>query len=164
MSTYIAVEFDLARGELTGRQMEFGADDLSEAARKLVYTLNLSSAGWKVSPSGRTVGRMTGDIGWHLVKAGSPAARNMGATLRDSRRATWTRSNTRVDTWFERDRAHVDLQTLSGDTIIEWRDEEVEEAVQDGFLSPRDWHGSAVEYANHIGAKPRRAPRRKTRR
>jgi hypothetical protein len=75
---FVAVEFDLARGKRTGRQMEFDAADLSEAAKKLAYTLNLSSAGWRVSPSGRTVGRKTGDIGWHLVKAGSPGARNMG--------------------------------------------------------------------------------------
>ena len=78
---YIAVEFDLARGERTGQQMVFDATSLDEAAKKLAYTLNLSRAGWRVSPSGRTVGRMSGDIGWHLVRAGSPAARNMGASL-----------------------------------------------------------------------------------
>ena len=77
---YIAVEFDLARGERTGKQMVFDATSLDEATKKLAYTLNLSRAGWRVSPSGRTVGRMSGDIGWHLVKAGSPAARNMGAS------------------------------------------------------------------------------------
>ena len=76
--SFIAIEFDLARGERTGRQMVFGASDLRGAAEKLAYTLNLSSSGWRPGPSGRTVGRMTGDIGWHLVKAGSPAARNMG--------------------------------------------------------------------------------------
>lgn len=76
--SFIAVEFDLAQGQRTGKQMVFTANDLKEAADKLVYTLNLSSSGWRVSPSGRTVNRMTGDIGWHIVEAGSPAARNMG--------------------------------------------------------------------------------------
>lgn len=78
--TFIAVEFDLAKGARTGHRMVFVASDLREAAQHLAYTLNLKSAGWKVSPSGRTVGRMTGDIGWHLVQKGSPAARNMGVS------------------------------------------------------------------------------------
>ena len=77
-SSFIAAEFDLAKGARTGRVMEFLAKDMREAAGKLAYTLNLSSSGWRISPSGKTVGRMTGDIGWHLVKAGTPAARNMG--------------------------------------------------------------------------------------
>ena len=68
----------------------------------------------------------------------------------------WTKYNTKIETWFERDRAHVELRNLKGTTIIEWWDDAVQEAVTDGFLNPRDWHGSAVEYANSIGAKPRR--------
>lgn len=64
--TFVAFEFDLAAGKQTGRFMEFDALDLQEASRKLVYTLNLSSAGWQASPSGKTVGRRSGDIGWHL--------------------------------------------------------------------------------------------------
>ena len=82
---FIAVEFDLRRGERTGNQMTFMANDLKDAAAKCAYTLNLKSAGWKVSPSGRTVQHKTGDIGWHIVEAGSPAARNMGVseTVRD---------------------------------------------------------------------------------
>jgi len=80
-SAYVAVEFDLARGERTGKQMVFDAADMHEAAKKLAYTLNLSSSGWRISPSGKSVGRMTGDIGWHLVKSGTPAARNMGVSL-----------------------------------------------------------------------------------
>ena len=73
-----AVEFDLAKGERTGLVMEFVAEDMQEAAQHLVYTLNLKSKGWKVSPSGKTVQKMTGDIGWHLVRAGTPAASRMG--------------------------------------------------------------------------------------
>lgn len=66
----------------------------------------------------------------------------------------WTTSNTEISTWFERDRASVVLNTLDGTTVIEWWDDDVHEAVQDGFLNPRDWHGSAVEYANQMGAQP----------
>lgn len=76
--TFHAVEFDLAKGERTGLVMEFVAEDMQEAAQHLVYTLNLKSKGWKVSPSGKTVQKMTGDIGWHLVRAGTPAASRMG--------------------------------------------------------------------------------------
>ena len=60
-------------------------------------------------------------------------------------------SDTRIETWFERDRAHVALiDALNGETIVEWWDEEVSEAVEDGFLNPRDWHGSAFEYAQDV--------------
>ena len=75
---YYAAEFDLAKGERTGVVMEFVAEDIQEAAQHPVYTLNLKSKGWKVSPSGKTVQKMTGDIGWHLVKAGTPAASHRG--------------------------------------------------------------------------------------
>ena len=77
---FIAVEFDLARGERTGKRMEFLAVNIKDAAEKLVYTLNLSSSGWRVSPSGRTVQKKTGNIGWHIVEAGSNAARTMGVS------------------------------------------------------------------------------------
>jgi hypothetical protein len=66
----------------------------------------------------------------------------------------WTTDNTDIRTWFERDRASVVLTTLDDTSIIEWWDDDVHEAVQDGFLNPRDWHGSAVEYANQMGAQP----------
>lgn len=64
----------------------------------------------------------------------------------------WTRQNTKISTWFERDRASVVLETLDGKTILEFWDDDVHQAVEDGFLNPKDWHGSAVEYANHLGA------------
>lgn len=59
-----------------------------------------------------------------------------------------------MTTWFERDRQHVGLrfgQGLQHDTdpveVADWWDEAVTEAVEDGFLDPRNWLGSAVEYA-----------------
>lgn len=56
-----------------------------------------------------------------------------------------------VATWFERDRAHVELIDVeTEETVIEWWDEDVEQAVEDGFLDPRDWLGSAMEYAEHL--------------
>jgi hypothetical protein len=68
--------------------------------------------------------------------------------------AEWTTANTEISTWFERDRASVVLNTLDGTSIIEWWDDDVHGAVEDGFLDPRDWHGSAVNYANYVGAQP----------
>lgn len=59
-------------------------------------------------------------------------------------------SQTRLDTWFERDRAHVHLTDLRGNTIIEWWDDEVHAAIEDGFLDPRDYHRSAFEYARDL--------------
>jgi hypothetical protein len=95
-------------------------------------------------------------------RAGGHVEFQMGERTVAAKRAptVWTRQNTKLETWFERDNSLVDLQTLDGQTIIEWRDEAVAEAVEDGFLDPRDYHGSAVEYANHVGAQAPRGGRR----
>lgn len=62
----------------------------------------------------------------------------------------------KVLTWFERDRAHVQLVDAATEqrTFAEWWDEDVQEAVEDGFLNPRDWLGSAAEYALSLGLIP----------
>jgi hypothetical protein len=83
-----------------------------------------------------------------------PEHRLMARQMHSSVAVPWTRQNTQINTWFERDRASVVLETLDGQSIIEWWDESVHEAVEDGFLDPHDWHGSAVDYANRVGAKP----------
>lgn len=60
--------------------------------------------------------------------------------------------DTECQTWFERDRACVELRSKLDDaTIIEWIDDDVLQAVEDGFLNPRDYHGSAYDYAADIG-------------
>jgi hypothetical protein len=60
--------------------------------------------------------------------------------------------NIELHTWFERDRAHVELRDADTDeTIIEWWDDDVREAIEDGFLNPKDFKASAIEYAKHIG-------------
>lgn len=60
--------------------------------------------------------------------------------------------DTELHTWFERDRAHVELRHIaSQDTLFEAWDGEVAELVEDGFLNPRDWHGSAYEHAQACG-------------
>lgn len=67
--------------------------------------------------------------------------------------------NTAVETWFERDRQYVGLYPKDDEgkpdtnkkPIVEWWDEDVTQAIEDGFLDPRDWHGSALEYARHVG-------------
>lgn len=59
---------------------------------------------------------------------------------------------TELHTWFERDRSHVELRNADTDeTIVEWWDEAVGEAIEDGFLNPRDYHGTAYEYAVSVG-------------
>ena len=68
-----------------------------------------------------------------------------------------TLQNTTLETWFERDRAHVALISRNGKTLIEWWDEDVNQAIEDGFLSdkgfimgreidPAPLHRSAFEY------------------
>lgn len=66
--------------------------------------------------------------------------------------------DTELHTWFERDRAHVELRNKeTQDTIIEWWDDAVAEAVEDGFLDAsgfvmgRELHQSAFDYAAGLG-------------
>jgi hypothetical protein len=68
-------------------------------------------------------------------------------------------SATGLSTWFERDRAYVGLENkLNGKTIVEWWDEDVAQALEDGFLKMRGFntrdhslHLSAYNYAIDIG-------------
>ena len=62
---------------------------------------------------------------------------------------------TELETWFERDRAHIELRNAQTDTpILSIWDEGIAELVEDGFLNPRDWHGSLYEYAAYLGVLP----------
>lgn len=71
-------------------------------------------------------------------------------------------SDTEIHTWFERDRSHVELREKSTDrTLVEWWDEDVTQAIEDGFLKPRDFHGSAYEYALERGMLKKRRTMRK---
>jgi hypothetical protein len=61
-------------------------------------------------------------------------------------------SDTELHEWFERDRAHVELRNKKTQkTIVEWWDEAVAEAVDDGFLKTRALHRSAFDYAKEVG-------------
>jgi hypothetical protein len=60
------------------------------------------------------------------------------------------------DQWHERDRHNLVLYMKNedgsfGDTIVEWWDEDYEEAVEDGFIDPRRPHETAFEYALNMG-------------
>lgn len=64
------------------------------------------------------------------------------------RQINWTPRNTYLYQWFERDRAHVRLETAAGETIIELWDEEVAE-FGEGFKGLRQsWAEALIEYAN----------------
>lgn len=62
-------------------------------------------------------------------------------------------------TWFERDRQHIRLETPDGKSIFELWDDDVSQAIEDGFLrAPRfprasdtDWQPHAVAYARLQG-------------
>jgi hypothetical protein len=59
--------------------------------------------------------------------------------------------DTHVETWFERDRAHVALyDSRTQSLLVEWWDDDVAQAVEDGFLDRRDYHRSAYDYARHL--------------
>ena len=68
-------------------------------------------------------------------------------------------STLEVSVWFERDRKHLALSRPDGSLVFELRDEEVDEAIEDGFLtSPRhprprdeDWREHLVGYARYYG-------------
>lgn len=68
-----------------------------------------------------------------------------------------TIDDTTLETWFERDRAHVALYEKPsednehlGRLVIDWWDECVTEMVEDGFLDPRNYHQSAYDYAKKM--------------
>ena len=69
--------------------------------------------------------------------------------------------DTELETWFERDRAHVELRdVVSGATIVECWDEDVTAMVVDGFLvigrGDRALHESVFAYAKAQGLFPTR--------
>lgn len=67
--------------------------------------------------------------------------------------------DTEINLWFERDRAWVELREISTQkTLVEFWDGDVGEAVADGFLSPKDWHGSAWDYYVLMGGTQPRSP------
>lgn len=71
----------------------------------------------------------------------------------------YTDSDYVVSVWFERDRKYVGLETARGRVIFELWDDEVDEAIEDGFLTaprvPRagtlDWLPHAIDYARNQG-------------
>lgn len=59
---------------------------------------------------------------------------------------------TRLETWFERDRAHIALEKeRTGETILEFWDEDVVDIMDSGLVDPRDLHSSMYDYAVHLG-------------
>lgn len=85
------------------------------------------------------------------------AVKKVYAALKPGR---WTTENTELDVWSERDRNYVILKDkASGKSIMEWWDEDVHEAVEEGFLTMGKGkdrlHQDAVDYANERQLKPR---------
>lgn len=60
-------------------------------------------------------------------------------------------NDTEIHTWFERGRAHVELRDKkTRQSLLDFWDDNVHELVEDGFLNPRDWHGSMFAYYKHL--------------
>jgi hypothetical protein len=60
---------------------------------------------------------------------------------------------THIETWFERDRGHLALyDSRTGAVLAEWWDDDLRADVEDGFLDPRDYHGTAYGYAAEMAA------------
>lgn len=65
------------------------------------------------------------------------------------------RNTYRIYTWFERDRACVELRCEeTQETVLAYWDEEVSSEVEDGFLDPSNWYDSMVSRAIELGALP----------
>jgi hypothetical protein len=55
--------------------------------------------------------------------------------------------DTELHTWEERDRSMIELRNKKTDeTLVEWWDEDVREAFEDGFLDVNNLHESAYDY------------------
>jgi len=62
--------------------------------------------------------------------------------------------DTSLHTWSERDRAHVQLTNKKTEkTLIEFWDDEVNEAIEDGFLDPSNLHESVYDYYIEINTE-----------
>lgn len=62
----------------------------------------------------------------------------------------FTVGTTRLEAWFERDRANVTLEDADGNVLLELWDDDARAAFKDGFLSHMHLHRDAVNYANHL--------------
>ncbi len=63
-----------------------------------------------------------------------------------------------LDTWQERDRFHISLRNETDDTdVLDFWDEEAHQVIEDGFISPKNWIGSALKYAERLGRLPKTA-------
>ena len=63
-----------------------------------------------------------------------------------------TIDQTELHVWSERDRNHIELRCTDTDaTIIEWWDDDAIQAIENGFLNPKNLHQSAFDYAAEMG-------------
>lgn len=69
------------------------------------------------------------------------------------RKARPTREDVTVETWFERDRAHVRIdERRTGKILIEWWDDDVRQLFEDGFFRRgRGFEDSVLDYGEHLG-------------
>lgn len=91
------------------------------------------------------------------------AAPRHAKSFEDHRFARTAASEFVCHTWFERDRAHIRLETPRGRVVFELWDDDVHEAIDSGYLArpalPRagdkDWQPHAVRYAKELDLIPR---------
>ena len=69
----------------------------------------------------------------------------------DLRPYNWNTNNTKLSTWFERDRAMVRLTDNRDNEIICLWDSDVSQFIEDGFKKSREsWHDALVNYATEM--------------
>jgi hypothetical protein len=99
-------------------------------------------------------------VAGHMRRGNYGRARELGAGAFEQHQFKKTQAHEFVcHTWFERDRAHIRLETPKGRVVFELWDENVGQAIEDGFLSlpqmprptDRDWQPQAVQYALDAG-------------
>lgn len=93
-----------------------------------------------------------GSTGEPSMEFGKQNQYALNAAATDEKPKNYSDDKYSVQTWFERDRSHVELHNDTTDeTVVEWWDDEVQEAIDDGFLNPRNYKDSAIKYALHTG-------------
>lgn len=82
-----------------------------------------------------------------------PPKKSAASRKRSKPKSGPAREDVTVETWFERDRSHVRIDDRrTGETLIEWWDEDVEQLFEDGFFKRgRDLEDSVLDYAEHLG-------------
>lgn len=116
---------------------------------------------------------LLGGVGYYAYTKSQKNPSFAESTLKKTLMDRWIANEVDVSTWVERDRASVAVQEAkTGKVLVEWWDEDVAAAVEDGFfksdrpfgkLEGKTFERSVIEYADHLRIRPYAGRKKKAR-